>query len=113
MHARSAVQRLRAGKRREPHFGIGSESMAQMLATLRPHRLDLLAPLREQGPTTVTVLGRDYTNEYGDINALFARMGIDDQGRVFVTWDEIDIWRTLTRQAARSTSPRRAAMPRC
>ena len=104
--ARTTMQALQAGKRSEPYFGIGFESMAQMLATFTPRRLDLLATLREQGPTTIAALARalkrDYKNVHGDINALVEWLAVDrdDEGQVFVPWDEIDIRLPLTKQAA-------------
>jgi predicted transcriptional regulator len=104
--ARATMQSLQAGKRSEPYFGIGFESMAQMLATFTPRRLDLLATLREQGPTTIAALARalkrDYKNVHGDINALVEWLAVDrdDEGQVFVPWDEIDIRLPLTKQAA-------------
>lgn len=104
--ARDTMQALRSGKRSEPYFGVGFESMGQMLATFTPRRLDLLATLREHGPTTIAALartlGRDYKNVHGDINALFEWLAVDrdEQGRVFVPWDEVDIRLPLTKQAA-------------
>jgi predicted transcriptional regulator len=62
--------------------------------------------LREHGPTTIAALartlGRDYKNVHGDINALIEWLAVDrdDQGRVFVPWDEVDIRLPLTKQAA-------------
>ena len=104
--ARATMQALQGGKRSEPYFGVGFESMAQMLATFTARRLDLLATLREQGPTTIAALartlGRDYKNVHGDVNALIQWLAVerDDQGQVFVPWDEVDIRLPLTRRAA-------------
>ncbi|MFT4046964.1 MAG: hypothetical protein QM661_09740 [Solimonas sp.] len=104
--ARKSMEALQAGRKAEPHYSVGFASLAQMLATFTPRRLELIAALREQGPTTVAALarslGRDYKNVHSDVAALLEWLAIerDDAGKVLVPWDEIDITLPLTKQAA-------------
>lgn len=104
--ARATMEALQAGRKAQPYFGVGFESLAQMLATFTPRRLELIAALREQGPMSIAALSRtlerDYKNVHGDVSALIEWLAIErnDDGKVFVPWDEIDIKLPLTRQAA-------------
>ena len=105
--ARSTMERLEAGgSAPEPYFGIGFESVAQMVAVLTPKRLELLSWLSLQGPLTVAALarglGRDYKNVHGDVAALedWSILAREQDGRVSVPWDEIDLRLPLTRRAA-------------
>ncbi|MEW6166210.1 MAG: hypothetical protein AB1651_00680 [Pseudomonadota bacterium] len=104
--ARVAMEALQRGRKAAPYFGVGFESLAQMLAVFTPKRLELIAALREQGPMTVAALaralGRDYKNVHGDTAALIEWLAVerDDDGKVFVPWDEIDFKLPLTRKAA-------------
>ncbi len=104
--ARAAMEALASGKRAAAYFGVGFASLTQMLAVFTPKRLELVAELRERGPMSVAalarVLERDYKNVHGDVAALSEWLAVerDDDGNVFVPWDEIDFKLPLTRQVA-------------
>jgi predicted transcriptional regulator len=88
-------KRAERGKRVEPDFGVGFESMASLLGTLTPKRWELVERLRKNGPMTVyrlaKLLGRDYKNVHGDVKALAALDIIERRGnKVAVPWDEIE-----------------------
>jgi predicted transcriptional regulator len=105
--ARVVMEALEAGREPPaPYFGIGFESMPQMLAVFTPKRLALIAYLSEHGPMTVAALarglGRDYKNVHGDVAALMEWMVVERgaDGRVCVPWEEIDLRLPLARHAA-------------
>jgi predicted transcriptional regulator len=105
--ARVVMETLEAGSEPpESYFGIGFESMSQVLAVFTPKRLALVAYLREHGPLTVAALarglGRDYKSVHADVADLMewtvVERGAD--GQVWVPWDEIDLRLPLARRAA-------------
>ena len=104
--AKSTMEATEAGENPEPHFGIGFESLPQMLAIFTPKRWELIAYLKDHGPLTVAELARglerNYKNVHGDIATLMEWMVVerDDDGRVFVPWDEIDLRLPLVKHAA-------------
>ena len=85
---------------------IGFEDLPQFLETLTPKRWKLRAALKEAGSLTIYALAkrrdRHYRNIYRDVATLTEWMLIekDDQGRVFVPWDGIDLQLLLIRGAA-------------
>lgn len=88
-------KRAEKGRKVEPYFGVGFESMASLLSTLTPKRWELIELLRKEGPMTVyglaKQLGRDYKNVHGDVKALAALDIIERDGnKVSVPWDEIE-----------------------
>jgi len=88
-------KRAEKGKKVEPYFGVGFESMASLLGTLTPKRWELVERLRKEGSTTVyrlaKLLGRNYKNVHGDVKALEAHGIIVRRGnKVSVPWDEIE-----------------------
>lgn len=104
--ARATMEALQAGRTATPHYAVGFESLPQLLAVFTPKRLELIALLRERGPMSVAQLARalqrDYKNVHGDVKALTEWLAIErnDDGHVFVPWDEIDFRVPLTRLAA-------------
>lgn len=95
-----------SGKRVKSYAGIGFESAMQLLTTLTPQRWALVAALKDTGACSIYALAkqlaRNYSNVHGDITKLL-ELGIvekDDDGRVFVPWDEIDVQFPLQRMAA-------------
>jgi len=92
---RQAMQAAEAGGSVEPAFSIGFAQMGQMLAVFTPRRWELVAALREAGPSSVRALaqrlGRDYKNVHGDVAALVEWMAVQrlPDGRVHVPWREI------------------------
>jgi len=62
--------------------------------------------MREHGPLRIVELARrlrrDYKNVHGDVTALMEWQAVwrDDDNRVYVPWDEIDLRLPLLRQAA-------------
>lgn len=79
----------------EPHFGVSFQEMGQMLAVFTPKRWELIAALRQGGPTSVRALsqrlGRDYKNVHTDVAALEQWMAVQrlPDGRIHVPWAEI------------------------
>lgn len=104
--AAQTMKALERGEQPEPHFSVGFEDIAQMLAVFTPKRWELIGVLRASGPLTVAELARrlrrDYKNVHGDVDALMEWMTVerDDQGRVFVPWSEIIVDMHLPKQAA-------------
>jgi predicted transcriptional regulator len=104
--ARATMKLLQAKGKATPYYGVSFESLAQMLAVFTPKRLELIAALREQGPMSVAALARslarDYKNVHGDVAALIEWLAVerDEDGLVYVPWDEIDFKLPLTRHAA-------------
>ncbi|MGH9381480.1 MAG: hypothetical protein ACRD2Z_12810 [Thermoanaerobaculia bacterium] len=95
--ARDVMESLERGQTPDPYYGIGFADLPQLLAVFTPRRWELLAFLSKQGPMTVAELARalrrDYKNVHGDVAALKEWLAVerDDDGRVFVPWDEIDL----------------------
>ena len=93
--AAAVMEALERGERAKPYFGIGFESIGQMLAVFTPKRWDLLAALRDTGPVSIAELTRqvkrDYKNVHNDIDRLIEWQTVekDEQGRVFAPYDEI------------------------
>ena len=56
--AADAMRAAAAGKQPAPYFGIGFQQVSEMLAAFTPRRWELIAVLREAGPTTVADLAR-------------------------------------------------------
>ena len=68
-----------------------------MFSELTSQRLQLLEVLQQSGALSIhalsKVVGRNDSNAHRDIEALMAHELIakDDEGKVFVPWDEVDI----------------------
>ena len=95
-----------AGHRVKSFTGIGFESAAQLLAALTPQRWALIAALKDKGACSIYALAkqlsRNYSNVHGDVSKL-RELGIvekNDDGLIFVPWDEIDVHFPLQRLAA-------------
>lgn len=93
--AQAVMLALQAGKRPHPYFGVGFSEVGQMLAVFTPKRWELIAALRQAGPTSVRALARrlqrDYKNVHTDVGALEHWMAVQrlPDGRVHVPWAEI------------------------
>ncbi|HLF97837.1 MAG TPA: hypothetical protein VI457_11905 [Methylococcaceae bacterium] len=102
----AALEAARAGKAVTPYSGIGFRTMAQFGTVFTPKRWELVEALKASGPLTIYALakglGRHYRNVHKDVTALMEWMVIekDEQGLVFVPWDEIDVRWPLMRRAA-------------
>ena len=104
--ARGVMESLDAGETPEPYFGIGFESLPQLLEVFSLARWALLTYLSAQGPLTTAELarglGRDDAEVRSDVAALMewtvVERGAD--GRVWVPWDEVDLRLPLARRAA-------------
>jgi len=103
---RGVMESLDAGATPKPYFGIGFESLPQLLEVFSLERWDLVTYLSAQGPMTLADLarglGRDEPKVHGDVDALMewtvVERGAD--GRVWVPWDEVDLRLPLARRAA-------------
>ena len=93
--AANAMIALKRGEKPKPYFGIGFQDIGQLFAVFTPRRWDLLAALREAGPTTTADLARrvkrDYKNVHNDISKLIEWRAVekDDQGRIFTPYAKI------------------------
>ncbi len=89
-----------------PHFGIGFETMSQFGAIFTPKRWELIEGLKIAGPLTIYALAkqlnRHYRNVHCDITALTEWLVIEknDDNKVYVPWDEIDVRWPLLKRAA-------------
>jgi predicted transcriptional regulator len=96
-----AARKIDAGQEIEPLCEIGIDSLPQFLDVFTPKRWELIAMLRDAGPVTIYALAkrlkRHYRNVYKDVAKLREWMVIekDESGRVFVPWDEIDLYLPL------------------
>lgn len=104
--AKTAMRAIARGDTPEPYFGVGFESLPQLMNTFTPRRWELISHLRQAGPLSIAELARqlhrNYKNVHEDVSALLQWETIrrDEQGRVFVPWDEIDLRLPLVQQAA-------------
>jgi predicted transcriptional regulator len=104
--AAQAMEALEQGKPVTPYFGIGFADVGQFFAVFTPKRWDLLAALRETGPTTIAGLARhvrrDYKNVHGDVEKLIEWQAIerDEQSRIVAPYDEIVVDVHLPEQRA-------------
>ncbi|MDG4561231.1 MAG: hypothetical protein RKP20_17055 [Candidatus Competibacter sp.] len=102
----AALEGAMAGNSIEPYCGIGFETMAQLGEVFTPKRWELVEALKAAGPLTIYALakhlGRHYRNVHKDVTVLMEWTVIDknEDGRVFVPWDEIDVRWPLIRRAA-------------
>jgi len=100
------LQQLDAGKAAVPHYSIGFESLPQFAGVFTPKRWELISVLKRFGAVSIyglaKQLGRHYRNVHKDISALMEWMVVekDEQGRVFIPWDEIDVRLPLLSEAA-------------
>jgi len=89
-----------------PFFSIGFMNMSQFGAVFTPKRWELVEALKTSGPVTIYALAkqlnRHYPNVHKDVTALIEWLVIekDEENKVFVPWDEIDVRWPLLRQAA-------------
>jgi predicted transcriptional regulator len=104
--ARQTMDALDAGEAPEPYFGIGFESLEQMLDVFTPERWTLLDALSARGPTRAQdlarALRRDAPTVASDL-ALLSEWNLveqDPEGVVRVPWDEVDFKLTLAQRAA-------------
>ena len=102
----AALEGALAGQPIEPYRGVGFETMAQLGEVFTPKRWELVEALKTAGPLTIYALakhlGRHYRNVHKDVTVLIDWTVIDkdEDGRVFVPWDEIDVRWPLKRCAA-------------
>ena len=104
--AQQMMERLDVGEEPTPYFGVGFNSVSQMLSVFTPKRWDLLATLREQGAMSIAELARtlqrDYKNVHNDVERLMEWLAIerDAQGKVFTPYSEIVVDVHLPQQRA-------------
>ena len=102
----AAMEALQRGETPDPYFGVGFQSMAQMLAVFSVKRMDLVAYIRAHGPLTLADLarrqGQPSESIEPDIAALVEWMAVerDEAGWLSVPWDEIDVHLPLVSRAA-------------
>ena len=93
--AQQAMEQLSVGEEPAPYFGVGFKNVSQMLSVFTEKRWDLLAALRENGPSSIAelarVVKRDYKNVHNDVERLMEWLAIEknDQGKVFTPYSEI------------------------
>ena len=95
VRAARTMKALDEGRPVQPWFGASFSEIGQMLAVFTPRRWELIAALREAGPTTVADLARrlqrHYKNVHSDVNLLIEWMAVERgaDGKVGVPWSEI------------------------
>lgn len=93
----TTLQALEAGKAVTPHFCIGFETVPQFAKVFTPKRWELISELKKLGAVSIYVLtkrlDRHYRNVHQDVALLGEWLVIekDEQGKMFVPWDEIDV----------------------
>ncbi len=102
----ASLQAVMQGKSPRPYSGIGFENMAQFGEVFTPKRWELVENLKAAGPMSIYALAkrlnRHYRNVYKDVGILadWTVVSKDENGKVFVPWDEIDVRMALNKQAA-------------
>lgn len=88
--------RIEAGDTQSPgDYHLNFADTLHLLAELPPRRLDTLREIKRSGPVSVYAvakqLSRNYSNVHADVQKLIEHGLVekDDQGRVFVPWDDI------------------------
>lgn len=93
----NTLQQLEAGKTVEPHFSIGFETVPQFAKVFTAKRWELISKLKETGPVSIYALAkcldRHYRNVHQDVSLLSEWLVIEknDENKVHVPWDEIDV----------------------
>jgi predicted transcriptional regulator len=93
--AQQAMEQLSVGEEPAPYYGVGFKNVSQMLSVFTEKRWDLLAALRENGPSNIAELSRivkrDYKNVHNDVERLMEWLAIEknDQGKIFTPYSEI------------------------
>lgn len=102
----ATMHAIERGEQVRPYFGVGFAEVGQMLAAFTPKCWELIAALREAGPSTVAELarrlGRNYKNVHADVGQLVEWMAVERaaDGRVSVPWTDIVLDIKLPDQAA-------------
>ena len=100
------ARKIDAGESVAPLCEVGFERMAQMSEVFTPKRWELVETLKATGAQSIYALAkrlnRHYRNVHQDVTALIEWLVIekDEEGKVFVPWDEIDVQFPLQRLAA-------------
>lgn len=100
------ARRIDSGEAVPPLCEVGFDAMAQFGAVFTPKRWELVEHLKAAGPLSIYALakqlGRNYSNVHADVTALIEWLAIekDEDDRVFVPWDEIDVHWPLVKRAA-------------
>lgn len=93
--AQQAMEQLAVNEEPTPYHGVGFKNVSQMLKVFTEKRWDLLAALRECGPTSIAELARavkrDYKNVHNDVEKLMEWLAVekDEQGKIFTPYNEI------------------------
>ena len=93
--AQQAMEQLIVGEEPASYYGVGFKNVSQMLSVFTEKRWDLLAALRENGPSSIAELSRivkrDYKNVHNDVERLMEWLAIEknDQGKIFTPYSEI------------------------
>lgn len=104
--AQQAMEQLSVGEEATPYYGVGFKNVSQMLSVFTEKRWDLLAALRENGPTSIAelarVVKRDYKNVHNDVERLMEWLAIEknDEGKIFTPYSEIIVDVHLPREKA-------------
>ena len=104
--AQQAMEQLTLGEAPAPYYGVGFKNVSQMMSVFTEKRWDLLAALRENGPTSIAelarIVNRDYKNVHNDVERLMEWLAIEknDQGKIFTPYSEIIVDVHLPQQRA-------------
>jgi len=100
------ARKIDAGEEVEPMCELGFTRITQMSEVFTPKRWELVEVLKATGAQSIYALAkrlhRHYRNVYQDVTALTEWLVIekDEDGKVFVPWDEIDVQFPLQQLAA-------------
>lgn len=100
---RAVAARIDAGEQLAPaDYRLNFATAAQLFTELTPKRMELLDTLKKAGPQSIyrlaTLLGRNYSNVHASVARLM-ELGLiakNDEGKVFVPWDDVEIHVSLT-----------------
>jgi len=101
LHAIAA--RIDAGERLAPaDYHLNFATAAQLFSELTPKRMELLDALKRTGPQSVYSLAKLLGRNYSNVHATVARLleldliARNDEGKVFVPWDDVEIHVSLS-----------------
>jgi predicted transcriptional regulator len=105
---RTLAQRLDAGDRLpDADYHLNFTTPSQLFSEVTPKRLELLYHLKQNNPMTVYRLAKDTGRNYSNVHANVARLlelelvEKDDDRRVKVPWEDIEIHASLNMPAKR------------
>ena len=100
-----ARSQLAAKTKKGTDYHLSFESAKTLFAEITPARIDALEHLRAHGPLSIYALaketGRNYSNVHRDVDKLMEHHLVDkdDDGRIYVPWETVEIHMALAKAA--------------